>query len=73
MDWQSVGRILVGVGALLFIVGLIMMGLGRFFNFGSLPGDIVYKKGNFTFYFPIMTCLLLSVIISFIFRIFFRR
>jgi len=73
MDWQSLGRVMVGIGALLFVVGLIMIGLGRFFNFGSLPGDIVYKKGNFTFYFPIVTCLILSVVFSLILKLFFRR
>lgn len=73
MDWQSLGRVMVGIGVLLFVVGLIMMGLGKFFHIGSLPGDIVYKKGNFTFYFPVVTCLVLSVIISLIVKLFFRR
>lgn len=73
MDWQSLGRLLVGVGILLVIVGLIMIGLGRFLNFGSLPGDIVYKKGNFTFYFPIVTCIVISVIISLILKVFSQR
>ncbi|MEL7566522.1 MAG: DUF2905 domain-containing protein [Dehalobacterium sp.] len=73
MDWQSLGRVMVGIGALLFIAGLIMMGLGKFFNFGSLPGDIVYEKGNFTFYFPIVTCIILSVIFSLILKLFFRK
>ncbi|MCR6546806.1 DUF2905 domain-containing protein [Dehalobacterium formicoaceticum] len=73
MDWQTLGRMLAGIGVLLLIVGLIMMGLGRFFHFGSLPGDIVFKKGNFTFYFPIVTCLVLSIILSLLFRLFLRR
>lgn len=73
MDWQSLGRILIGIGALLLVVGLIVMGLGRFLPIGSLPGDIVYKKGNFTFYFPVVTCLVLSIIISLVVKFVFRR
>jgi len=72
MDWQSLGRLLIGIGALLLVLGIILVGLGRFFHIGSLPGDIVYKKGNFTFYFPIVTCIVISIIISFLLRIFQR-
>ena len=39
---------------------------------GRLPGDIVYRKGNFTFYFPLVTCLLLSVILSLLLSLFRR-
>lgn len=72
MDWQALGRLLMGVGALLLFLGVILLGLGRFLNIGSLPGDIVFKKGNFTFYFPLMTCIIISVILSLIFKIFHR-
>ncbi|HHT62725.1 MAG: DUF2905 domain-containing protein [Bacillota bacterium] len=72
MEWQSLGRMLIGVGALLFLLGVILVGLGKFLHIGSLPGDIVYKKGNFTFYFPIVTCIIISIIISLILRIFQR-
>ncbi|MGI6684977.1 MAG: DUF2905 domain-containing protein [Bacillota bacterium] len=72
MDWQTLGRLLIGIGALLLFLGIILFGLGRFLNIGSLPGDIVYKKGNFTFYFPIVTCIIISIIISFLLRIFQR-
>ena len=58
-------------GKLLFIVGLIMAaaglllwsGLGRSW-LGRLPGDIHYSKGNFSFYFPIVTCLILSLLLT---------
>lgn len=73
MDWQSLGRMLIGIGVLLLVVGLILVGIGRFFHIGSMPGDIVYKKGNFTFYFPVVTCLVVSDIISLLLKIVFRR
>ncbi len=72
MDWQSLGRLFVGIGVLLLLLGIILVGLGRFFHIGSLPGDIVYKKGNFTFYFPVVTCIIISIIISLLLKIFQR-
>lgn len=63
------GGIAVIVGAFLYLSGRLPLRLGR------LPGDIVYRGQNTTFYFPIVTCLLLSVGLSLIFWIFslFRR
>lgn len=50
-------------GAVIFVIGFIM----QFVNLGRLPGDIVIKKGNTTFYFPIVTSILASIILSAIF------
>ena len=58
------GRILIVVGVVLIIFGLFVSFVGR------LPGDIVVKKENFTFYFPIATSILLSIIISILFYLF---
>jgi Protein of unknown function (DUF2905) len=52
----SLGRVLIVTGALLLLAGLALT--------VRLPGDIVYRRGNFTFYFPLMTSILLSVIVS---------
>ncbi|MBB6690804.1 DUF2905 domain-containing protein [Cohnella xylanilytica] len=60
-------KVLIGLGILLVVVGLIWMVGGRFLNFGRLPGDISYEKGNVRFYFPIVTCIVVSVVLSFIF------
>ncbi|MCF6201558.1 MAG: DUF2905 domain-containing protein [Hydrogenimonas sp.] len=55
-------------GRILIIVGIVLVVFGLFVSFvGRLPGDIVVKKENFTFYFPIATSILLSIIISIIF------
>ncbi|WP_335582424.1 DUF2905 domain-containing protein [Candidatus Formimonas warabiya] len=64
---------LIGFGVLLLIVGLILLGLGKLFHIGSLPGDIVYKKGNFTFYFPLVSCILLSIILTILLNFVFRK
>jgi len=56
------------VGKLLLIVGLIIAGLGLLMMagipFGRLPGDIVIRKGSGTFYFPLVTCIVLSIILT---------
>ena len=61
------------IGKLLIFTGIFILVLGVFFFFGDkipfigrLPGDIIIKKKNFTFYFPIVTSIILSLIISFI-------
>ncbi|MGI6627264.1 MAG: DUF2905 domain-containing protein [Bacillota bacterium] len=52
---------LVILGAFLALLGTLFLLGGRFFNLGRLPGDIVIRRGNFTFYFPLATCILLSL------------
>jgi hypothetical protein len=61
-------KLIMIVGAIIFIVGFLL----QFINIGKLPGDIVIKKGNTTFYFPIVTSILISVILSAIFYFFGR-
>jgi len=63
-------KVLIGLGVLLVVVGLIWMVGGRFLNFGKLPGDISYEKGNVRIYFPIVTCIVVSVVLSCIFYLF---
>ena len=60
-----IGRWLVTAGLVLVIVGLLWPWLGKL-GLGRLPGDIVIERGNFSFYFPIVTCLAVSLIGSLI-------
>jgi hypothetical protein len=62
----SIGKTLVGVGIVLALVGLVLWGAGKLVGreTGLLPGDIVYRRGNFTFCFPIATSILLSVLLT---------
>jgi hypothetical protein len=62
-------KLLIFAGIILIVVGLIWMVGGRFFNLGRLPGDVVVDKGSFKFYFPIVTCIVLSVVLSLIFYV----
>jgi hypothetical protein len=62
-------KLLIGAGVVLIVVGLIWMIGGKFLNLGRLPGDIAYEKGNFKFYFPVVTCIVVSVVLSLIFYV----
>jgi hypothetical protein len=59
----GMAKLLMIIGAIIFIIGFLM----QFIHIGKLPGDIVVKKGNATFYFPIMTSIILSIVLSLIF------
>lgn len=67
------GRTLIIIGLVLVVVGLLVTVAGRFTPLGRLPGDIVYRRNNFTFYFPIVTSLLLSVLLTLVLWLFSRR
>ena len=68
----ELGRALLVAGGVLLAVGLFLTLGGRLPGVGRLPGDVVYRKGSFTFYFPIVTCILLSVALTLLLRIFRR-
>jgi DUF2905 family protein len=68
----DLGRVLLVAGGVLVTLGLLLMLGGRLPGVGRLPGDVVYRKGSFTFYFPIVTCILLSVALTLLLRIFKR-
>jgi len=68
---ESFGRLFILLGIVLIFLGLLMAYGDRLpFNLGKLPGDFHYQKGNFSFYFPLGTSLLISVLISLIFYLF---
>jgi hypothetical protein len=59
-------RFLIVLGLAILVAGLLWPYLGRI-GLGRLPGDIVIERDNVTFYFPLMTCLLVSVLLSLVF------
>ncbi len=68
------GRTLIVAGAILIVAGLLITFGGRLpFRLGRLPGDIVIRGKNSVFYFPLATCLLLSLVLSFILWLLRRR
>ena len=63
-DLGTIGRTLISLGAVLLVIGLALLLAGKVPHVGRLPGDIVWRRHGFTFYFPLMTCLLLSLLVS---------
>ncbi len=69
---DSIGKYLVIGGIILIIAGLLfpfVMKLGL----GKLPGDILIKRGSFTFYFPVVTSIVISLLLTLILNLLFRR
>jgi formate hydrogenlyase subunit 3/multisubunit Na+/H+ antiporter MnhD subunit len=74
--FQELGKLLVVLGIVAVAVGLVMMfgdriGLDKL-GLGRLPGDIAYEGKRFKFYFPIVTCIVISVVVSIILWLFRR-
>ena len=66
----EIGKLLVFVGLGIVLVGaLLWSGVGKGW-LGQLPGDINYSKGNFSFHFPIVTCIVLSILVTLLLRLF---
>lgn len=62
----GMAKILIVLGAVLVAVGLLMLGIQKLPFSGKLPGDILIKRENFTFYFPLTTSIIISILISLI-------
>ena len=64
---QQLGRLLLSVGAMLILIGaLFYLGPKLPFRLGRLPGDIIHRGEHGTFYFPLVSCLVISVVVSLI-------
>jgi len=68
---RDLGRLLIVLGGVMFVAGIALVAAGRL-GLGRLPGDLVYKRGNFTFYFPLMTSIVLSIVLSLLLWVFRR-
>ncbi len=68
----GLGKLMVIAGVVLVVLGLLVMAGSKlsFLGLGRLPGDVAYKGKNVSFYFPIVTCLILSVVLTLIFWLF---
>ena len=70
---NDVGRLLIVLGLLVALVGVALVLVGRIPWLGRLPGDIHIQRGNWTFYFPLATSLLLSVVLTLVLWLIGRR
>ncbi len=70
---ESLGRALIMFGIVLIAIGALFVVFGRLPWFGRLPGDIIIKGENYTFYFPVVTMILLSIVLTLILNVIGRR
>ncbi|MCC5911547.1 MAG: DUF2905 domain-containing protein [Clostridiaceae bacterium] len=69
---ESFARMLITIGIIIVVLGGILL-IGSRFGLGKLPGDIFLQRGNFTFYFPLVTSIILSILLTVILNVLFRR
>ena len=69
---QEIGKTLFVIGLLLAAAGFFLWKIGGRLPFGRLPGDTAIQKEHFSFYFPITTCIIISVVLTLILRLFRR-
>ena len=72
MGLEGLGKLLIGAAVVLLVLGGLFVLLGRF-GLDRLPGDLVFRRGNFTLYFPIGLMIILSVVGTIVLNLFFRR
>ena len=70
---QEIGKTLIIFGIVLVVMGLLLTLMSRVPLLGRLPGDVYIQRKNFTFYFPVVTSIVISVIISFLSWLWSRR
>ncbi len=69
----DIGKSIIFIGIVLIIVGVFITMAGKIPGVGKLPGDILIKKENFSLYFPLTTCILLSIIVSTLIYLFGKK
>lgn len=70
VGFGAFGKLLILIGFLIIVIGLVLLAADKIPWVGKLPGDIIVKKERFTFYFPLATSILLSLILTLLFALF---
>ena len=73
MNLSDLGKILLIAGLMMAVIGTVFVLLGKLQLLGRLPGDIDIQKKGYTLYFPLTTCVLLSILLTLLFRFFLKR
>ncbi|MDS1030003.1 DUF2905 domain-containing protein [Bacillota bacterium LX-D] len=73
MDFGGMGKTIIIMGVVLVFIGLLLIGAGKIPFLGKLPGDFFWHKGSYTFYFPLATSILISLLLTILLNIFFRK
>jgi len=70
LGFSDLGKVLIVLGVVIAGVGVLLVMGDKILWIGKLPGDIIIRKEKFTFYFPIITCVILSILLTLIFSLF---
>jgi hypothetical protein len=70
---RELGKLLIVLGSIALAAGAVLYLADRLPWLGRLPGDVVVRRGPVTFYFPLVTCLVLSVVLTIVLNLFWRR
>lgn len=70
---SDIGKIFIFIGILMVVIGLVCMVGNKLPFIGKLPGDIAIERKNYSFYFPVTTCIVISIILSVILWLFNKR
>ena len=70
---SDLGKLLIVVGGLIALAGVVLVVIGRIPGLGRLPGDIVVQRGHWTFYFPLATSLIVSLLLTVLLWLIGRR
>ena len=62
-------KILIILGIVILVIGLLYPYIKKL-GLGQLPGDIIFKSGNSTFFFPVVTCIIISIVLTIFFNLF---
>jgi uncharacterized membrane protein YwzB len=72
MSLEGIGKLLIGGAVVLLVIGVIFLLLSRF-GLDRLPGDLIFRRGNLTIYAPIGLMILVSIVLTILLNLFFRR
>ena len=70
---NEVGKLLIVLGIILVVLGVVLVLAGRIPGVGRLPGDIYVRRGSFTFYFPLATSIVVSLVVTLVMYLLSRR
>ncbi len=71
-EFSGMAKLLITFGVFLALIGALLLLIGKIPYIGRLPGDIYIQRKNFSFYFPVVTCILLSILLTLIINLFRR-
>lgn len=70
---ESIGKNLIIFGVILISIGVVLFAFGKIPWFGRLPGDVIVRREGFVFYFPVVTMIIVSIVLTIIFNLIARR